>query len=209
MKSRFSAYAHRVHGCEDCALLPWAHLAALLALCLLPILSACKTGGIVNPFVAMKPDYSEVNADALRAAARDIEAAVKQGNRDFALGTYEGLNLDTDELKQAIRTRAARVQLVQDFLNSGHAYEQNNGLLNIQRTSAYKKFGTSRDRDRNALLVMGENNDRWMLYEGIVEANNYSGRSLSAIQSVFHQARVELLESGQKYQNEAGEILVK
>lgn len=180
---------------------------SFLLACVL-LAAGCKTG-VVNPFVSMRPDYTEVPVEEVKNAAMLIEAAVKSGNRDFDPATITGIRVDTEEIMQAIRTRAARQQLVDEFLNTGHAYEQNNGLLNVKRSSEYKKLGTSRDRDRQALLVMGENTDRWALYEGILEANNYSGRALSAIQNIFHEARIAQLDAGQKYQDEAGEIIAK
>lgn len=179
----------------------------LTLLLLLPV-TGCNTVNVANPFTALKPDYAELPVDSLRAAALDIERAVKEGNREFTPATAEGLKLDSPELLQAIRTRAARKELVQGFLNTGHAFEQSNGLLGILRTRDYKESGTSRDRDRNALMVMGENNDRWTLYEGILKVNHYPDRALSAVQDIFYQARVEVLDAGQKYGAE-GEVVVK
>ena len=180
---------------------------ALVVLCFTCLLPGCRT--VVNPFVAMRPDYSQVPVELLRTASLAVETAISQGNRTFDPATVSGVRLDSDEILQAIRTRAARQEMVDDFLNTGHAFEQRNGLLNIQRTSAYKRFGTSRDRDRQALLVMGENADRWAIYEGIVKLNNYPSRGLSAVQELFHEARVANLEPGQKYQGVDGQILSK
>lgn len=164
---------------------------------------------ITSTFTSIAPDYSTLPADALLDAAREIEREVKAGNRDAAVADREGIVVDTPEIRQAIRTRAARAELIQDLLNTGHAWEKNNGLIALLRTREYSKATTSRQRDRNAMLVMGENEDRWTIYEQIRKAGGLSPRSLSAIQAIFARARVELLESGQKYEDESGKLAVK
>lgn len=179
-----------------------------IAFCLAGLLlTGCATS--VNPFIRLKPDYSTVPEEAIREAALEIERSVVQGNRDAEIASRNGLVLDTPEIRQAIRTRAARAELLGQFLSSGHAYEQPSGLVSILRSREYKRFGTSRDRDRYALLVMSENNDRWVIYEGIVKASKLSPRALSAVQHAFYQARIELMAAGQKFEDESGTILIK
>ena len=95
------------------------------------------------------------------------------------------------------------------LLSSGFALEQKDGLIAILRSRDYKKATTSDDRDRNALVVMSENANRWSIYEGIVKFSNLSPKSLSAVQDAFFRARVELMESGQKYQDDEGKTVVK
>ena len=64
---------------------------------------------------------------------------------------------------QAIRARAVRYPLIDAFLETGHAWEKQNSMISILRTKEYKTFGTRRDRDRNALLVFNQNENRWTL----------------------------------------------
>jgi hypothetical protein len=154
-------------------------------------------------------DYSAVPRDALQQAADLIEKIVAEGRRDADLSDVAGITVNTPEILQAIRTRAARIDLVNAVLDSGFAYEQNNGLLCLIRNSAYKRATTSRQRDQNALMVMGENNNRWTLYEKLIEANHWPSRALGAVQDAFHRARVAQLRPGQKYQDESGNILTK
>jgi hypothetical protein len=180
--------------------------AALAILCISLFATGCRT--LTNPFGSMGPDYTQVPVEELRQAATTIESSISRGIRDFEPSAVS-VRLDSPEVLQAIRTRAARHEMVDEFLSTGHSYEQRNGLLTVLRTSEYKRFGTSRDRDRYALLVMGENGDRWALYEGIVKLNNYPSRSLSAVQQIFHEARVAQLKPGQKYQNEQGEVVLR
>ena len=59
------------------------------------------------------------------------------------------------------------------------------------------------------MLVMGENTSRWALYEGILKASDLPAKSLGALEVIFAEARIELLPPGQKYENEAGEVVVK
>jgi hypothetical protein len=154
----------------------------------------------------MKPDYAELPVDSLREVAREIEQAVHDGNREFSIADRDGVVVNTEVIQQAIRTRAARARLVAAFLETGHTQEMRNGLIEVLRTREYKKFGSSRDRDRNALVVLGENTDRWAIYEGIVDAGNFPSKSLGAVQRIFFEARLEFLADGVKYESETGEV---
>lgn len=180
------------------------------AVVVLMVVSAVLCGcGTISSFTHMAPDYSSVPADGLKSTAKDIEKAVKEGNRDLVLTNRDGLVLDKPEIVQAMRTRAARAQLVAKLLSTGFALEQKDGLISVLRSREYKKATTSDERDRNALLVMSENANRWSIYEGIVKLSNLSPRSLSAVQDAFYKARVELLVSGQKYQDDKGNAVAK
>jgi hypothetical protein len=167
------------------------------------LLCGCHT------FMQMKPNYAKMPADSVRAVAAEVEAAIRDGNREPQIADRDGIVVNTDEVKQAIRTRAIRYELIKAFLETGHAAELNNGLVNVLRSREYKKFGTSRDRSRTALLITSENGDRWAMYEGILKASNFPGKSLSAIQSIFYEERLKLLPAGLKYENESGDIVVK
>jgi hypothetical protein len=169
----------------------------------------CGCGTIPLSFGHTAPDYSRVPADALKTAAADIEKAVKDGNRELVLTNHDGLTLNTPGIGQAVRTRAARAQLVAKLLSTGFAVEQKDGLVSVLRSREYKKATTSDERDRNALLVMSENANRWSIYEGIVKSSNLPSKYLGTVQDAFFRARVELLASGQKYQDDAGKTVVK
>ncbi len=181
--------------------------AAVVLLAVITLLCGCAT--ISSSFGRMAPDYSSVPSDGLKKAAQDIEKAVKEGNRELVLVNHDGLTLDKPEIGQAVRTRAARAQLVEKLLSTGFAIEQKDGLISVLRSREYKKATTSDERDRNALLVMSENANRWSIYEGLVKLSNLPPKSLSAVQDAFYRARVELLASGQKYQDDAGKTAVK
>ena len=172
----------------------------IISLVLLAGLSGCHT------FVKMKPDYADLPVESLREVAREIEQAVHDGNREFSIADRDGILVSAEPIHQAIRTRAARAHLVAAFLESGHAWERRNGLIDVIHTPEYKKFGTSRDRDRDALVVLGENTDRWAIYEGIIDAGNFPGKSLGAIQRIFFEARLEALSDGTKYETESGDV---
>lgn len=172
----------------------------IISIVLVTGLCGCHT------FVKMKPDYAELPVESLRDVAREIEVTVRDGNRDFSIADRDGIVVNTDVIQQAIRTRAARAHLVAAFLETGHAWERRNGLIDVLRTREYKKFGTSRDRDRNALMVYGENTDRWAIYEGIIDAGHFPAKSLGAVQRIFFEARLECLDDGTKYESESGEI---
>lgn len=178
-------------------------------LALAAVISICGCNSIAGSFVRLKPDYSTLPADSLRAVARQIETNVQQGNRDEQVRGAEGVSVASDEIAQAIRTRIARAELVREFRASGHAWERRDGLLWVIPSGEYKRAGTKRDRDRNALLLNGENGSRWSLYEGLIEVNNWPPNALSAVQEIFAEARFEVLESGDKYEDASGQVAVK
>ena len=166
-------------------------------------LSGCST------FMRIAPDYKDMPVDEIKAVAAEIEKAVHDKVREPDIKNHGQVVVETAEVKQAIRTRAARAHLVEGFLGTGHLMLSNNGLVSILRTSDYKHFGTSRDRDRNAQLVLGENGDRWALYEGIVKASNLSPKSLPAIQHIFFEAQLEVLPDGTRFEDEHGKVAYK
>lgn len=169
-------------------------------------ISSC---GTIRSFVHVAPDYSALPQEELMKTAQYIEEKIWAGEREPDLSKNTGINLDTPQIKQAIRTRAVRQELIKDLLDKGFVYEQNGGLIAIQRNNAYKRSTTRQQRDKNALVVMGENSDRWALYEGILKANNYPPKSLSAIQDTFYRARIQCLQQGHKYQTPNGKIIQK
>ncbi len=145
----------------------------------------------------------------MKAVALEIEQAVQKGERQPDIADRAGIVLSTDAIKQAIRTRSARSEILNEFLSSGYAMEDRNGLVSVLRGKDYKKNSTGRQRDRDALLVMSENSSRWAIYEGIREASKLPSGSLSAIQAIFHEARVQCMKQGQKYQDDAGNVQSK
>lgn len=149
------------------------------------------------------PDFQEFPEAAVRAIAADIERQVTEANREPSLAAPDGLIVDTPRIRQAVRTRAARVELVKAMLDSGHAWERENGRVWIIRTKEYKAATTSRQRDIDAIMVNGENMDRWAIYEGIIDANRLGNGALNDIEKIFFEARVQHMEPGQKY--EAGD----
>ena len=179
----------------------WIVFAALLSL------FGCRT--FVAPFAAMRPDYDEVPTEPLRAVALDIEKAVRAGDRTPDIEDRGGIVVNTDEVLQAIRTRAARAELVNRFRETGHACEHRDGLLWIIRSAEYKKSGNRRKRDLDARLVIWENEDRRAIYTGILKASGLPRTARGAVQEIFHGARVQCLPPGQKYENEAGDVVRK
>jgi len=162
-----------------------------------------------HTFMKVRPDYTEVPVEELKQAALEIERQVSEGNREPVLTNRGAVIVDTDEIRQSVRTRAARSHLIKAFLQTGHACEMKNGTIAVLRTREYKKLGTSRDRDRNALLVLGENADRWAIYEGIVKASKFRPKSLPAVQRIFYEARLEYLEDGAKFEDDSGNVAYK
>lgn len=171
------------------------------------VVAGCQS--VPNPFVHMTPDYSEVPTEQVEAVAAEIEAAVASGNRDFSLSDRDGLIVADERVIQGVRTRIARSELIGEFLDSGHAWERSNGLVAILRTREYKKAKRRREKDRDALLIVSENQDRWAIYEGLVNANNLSPRALSAIQEIFYKARIPLLDEGNAYEDLSGNLVRK
>ena len=175
-------------------------------LVLICVAGAIGTGcqSVANPFVYMKPDYSDLPVDALQALAVEIETAVQEGNRNAEIADRDGLVLN-ESVRQAIRTRAARSELLNQFRSAGYGLELRKGLIEIVRNKSYREQTTSKERDRNAILVMSENEDRWTIYEGIRDASNLPPRTLSAIQETFYKARVQAMPAGQLTEDAAGQ----
>lgn len=170
---------------------------SLLLIAAMSLLAGCAA---TNAFVRMTPDYTDLPVEDVKAVARSIEAIVAEGSETFTIESAGGIQTDTPEILQAVRTRAIRKPLITEFLDGGFGIEEANGLIAIQRGSAYKKATTSGQRDREALLVMSENNNRWTIYEGLLKANNWPPSALSAIQSIFFEARIAHLADGQQHE---------
>ncbi|NUM52104.1 MAG: hypothetical protein HUU46_00525 [Candidatus Hydrogenedentes bacterium] len=177
------------------------HLAFAVAIAM------CLTG--CHTFMRVAPDYADLPVDDVKAVAAEIEQAIHNKERQPDIKNRGAVVVETDAIKQAIRTRAARAHLIEAFLETGHLMEANNGLVSILRTREYKHFGSSRDRDRNAQLVLGENADRWALYEGILKASNFSPKSLPAVQRIFFEAHLAVLPDGSKFEDESGNVAYK
>ncbi len=173
------------------------------------VMLAAGCQSVVGTVAHVKPDYSELPAEAVRAAAEQIERDVIAGRRDADLPAVQGLSLDSAAVKQAVRTRAARAELVNQLLDAGYAWEKGNGHIYLRPNGAYKKATTRQQRDRNAMIVAGETNDRWAIYEGIMEANHLSPGALSAVQKLFFEARTQVMRDGQQYEAASGEVAVK
>lgn len=184
---------------------PLVALSVGLVLC--GMLGGCSL--VPRPLVSHRVDYSGLQEADLRDAAEAVETAVKAGNRDFTPENRGEIVLDTPEIVQAVRTRAARAELVEKLLATGFAVEQRNGLISLVRGSEYKKATTSRERDKNALVVMSENANRWTIYEGVLNASNLKSKALGAIQDAFYQARVAQLSPGAKYEDGEGNEVTK
>lgn len=171
------------------------------------VLAGCAAPRMIIPSAA--GPTQDVPEPALRELAGQIEAAVARGERDHGITDYQGIVVSTPEIHQAIRTRAARREVLDEFLNTGHAWERPDGLVHVIRSREYKQAGTRNSRDRDALIVISENRDRWTLYEGLIEANNYPRNALDQIRRIFYEARLDYLEAGQKYETLDGQTAVK
>jgi len=175
-------------------------IAVALTMC---VLAGCST--LRN----IAPDFSTLPESSMKQVAMEIESAIQRGDRQPQIADRDGIVVNTEDIMQAIRTRAARAEIVNAFRDSGFGRERRNGLIDVGTGSEYQKATTFRKRDTNALLVDGENTNRWTIYEGILKASNFSRKALPAIQRIFHEARVQVMREGQLYENEAGDFVRK
>lgn len=166
-------------------------------------------GHISVPFVHMKPKLAGAPEEAVRALARDVEQAILEGNREAQIPDREGLSVNTPIIMQAIRMRAIRSQALGAFLDTGFAYEKPNGLVYILTNKDYKKATDRKQRNRHALIVSNETENRWTLYEELVKTSALKARSRSAVQQIFYEARMELMPPGRKYEDLEGVIVTK
>ncbi len=170
---------------------------ALAALAVVAMLAGCaQMGTVVGGF---RPDLDTVPEDAVREAARQIEEAVQQGAAEVNLAEANGVVLDTERIRQAVRTRALRSEAINEFRDTGFGVEDDNGLLYVERGRLYSNATTRRERDRNAMLVMSENNDRWAIYEDIVRANGLPSGAKDAVRYIFFEERIRLMPEGQPH----------
>lgn len=146
-----------------------------------------------SSFVRMAPDYSAVPQESLAAVALEIEEAVWRGDRAPIIQDRPDVIINTPELMQAIKTRALRHEIVEELRQNNFLAENEAGLIVAVRTQENKSATTRRERDRHALIVMSENENRWQLYEGLLKANNWSRKALSAVQATFAQARQQVM----------------
>jgi hypothetical protein len=175
------------------------------------IFTSCNSLSQVRPsrLDGLKPDYTEVPEESLRAAAMEIERAVQRGDREPQLSDREGLVLSAERIRHAISTRAARAQLVNELLEKGHAWERRNGHLYLLNSKEYAKTVERPQKRIDALVVTEEAGSRWAIYEGLMEENNYSRKAMEAVQVIFHEARLAVMDEGYLYENEAGEMVAK
>lgn len=159
--------------------------------------------GITTRSATQLDDFPQ---DALRLIASEIERAVLEGNRDASFADSAEVIINDPAILLAIRTRAARSELVLDFLRTGHAWERQDGRIWILHSKEYRKDGNARAKDRDAVVVMSENKNRWTLYEGIIQQNGWSPRTLPAVEKVFFDERLKLLTHGIKYETDEGDV---
>lgn len=162
---------------------------------------------VSNPFWHTKASYTHLNKEVLRTVADEIEKAVKEGNKEPKIADRDGIVVNTPEILQLLRTRALRSQLVDEYRASGCACEKRDGLLYMLNSKEYRKTFKARARKHHEVLVIYENQDRWALYQGILQASKLPGGSLSAIQETFADARAAILGPGQKYVDDKGKTV--
>ncbi|PCJ63990.1 MAG: hypothetical protein COA73_04680 [Candidatus Hydrogenedentota bacterium] len=168
------------------------------------IIFLCSCASVQSTVLRANPDYNELPVDSVSQAALNVEQGIKDGKRELPLESINGFILDTPEVKQALRSRAARSELIQDILTRGHAVEKRNGKISIIRSSAYKKSTSSKMRDRDALFIIMENRDRVIMYQSLTDANKLSPAARSALEVIFQRARVDQMEPGQLYDDAEG-----
>lgn len=169
------------------------------------LLCACSTVSSVTSSIITPQNRTDLPEAELRTLAHEIEKAVSEKTTEPSIPNGETLRINDPRIIQSIRTRALRFSLLGEFRNSGHCWERRNGRLWIIRTSAYRDSTTSQQRNRDAFLVYSENEDRWRLYETIIESNDLRSNSLATIEKIFFEARLEFMQLGQLYENSQGD----
>lgn len=178
----------------------------VIGLSLVTLAVSCSTvRSVTSSVTGSSRDYSDIPESEIRALAREIESAIASGNREPELANTESFRIDDPRIAQAIRSRAARFELIDDFRSQGFSWERRNGRLWIRKSRAYSDASTSTERNRDAFLVYSENDDRWRLYESLLDINDMNNSKLGAIEEIFFEARLEFMKPGQLYENSEGE----
>lgn len=169
---------------------------------------AAVTGCVTVPGVRseLRPDFDAVPEQALRQAALEIEQAVLAADEDYVPQDRDDLVLDTELIRQTVRTRALRGERVNELRDTPWAYEQRSGVLRLRRGRDYRNATTREQRRQHAALVYRENDSRWTLYEAIQKANDLDSRGYDAIRLAFFEARVEAMPPGQQYEGPDGDL---
>jgi len=184
----------------------------LVAFCvLLALLATAGCSSFDNPLWRSKADYTEVPAEVLHDLALEIEQIVMNGDHGVQVKGRDGVELADPLIKQAIRSRTMRYKLLVPIYEEGYICEKPNGHLYLYDILAkeYRKSRTRREKNRDALIVSNETNDRRRLYMAIIEANNYKARARTAVEEIFYKARISILPDGYKYENMDGELHIK
>ena len=174
------------------------------------LLCACSTiRSVTSSITPASRNYADLPVEELREVAREIERSVFEQVTEPRLTSSGTLRVDDPRIVQSIRTRSLRYSILDAFRSRGHSWERRNGRLWIIRSSAYRDSTTSQQRNRDAFLVYSENEDRWRLYEAIIDANDLRNDTLQAIEEVFFEARLEFMGQGQLYENSQGDPVAK
>jgi len=170
------------------------------------IIAAAGCASVPGVRTQLSPDFEAVPEQAIRQAALEIEQAVLDGDEDYVPQDREDLILDTERIRQTIRTRALRGQRVNELRDTPWAYEKRSSVLALRRGGDYRNETTRAQRRQHAALVYRENDSRWTLYEAIRDANNLDSSGYDAVRLAFLEARLELMPPGQQYEGPDGEL---
>ncbi|MFP4171909.1 MAG: hypothetical protein ACLFV4_03255 [Candidatus Hydrogenedentota bacterium] len=171
--------------------------------CVLALMGCVTVPGVGSE---LRPDFDAVPEQTLRQAAREIEEAVLAADEDYVPQARDDLMLDTELIRQTVRTRVLRGERVNELRDTPWAYEQRSGVLALRRGRDYRNETTPEQRRQHAALVYRENDSRWTLYEAIRESNDLGARGYDAIRLAFFEARVEAMPTGQLYEGPDGEL---
>ena len=179
-----------------------------MMLCRMVLLAAATLvlgcGTLSKPLASFTPGLTPLPEAELRSVAAAIERSVRLGDPGAAVREAPGVSVKSPLLLQALRTRTLRHPRVTELLRQGHVYELRNGLIKIKTSRAYSKATTRQGRDQNAVLVQRENEDRWSIYEALIEENTWPGRSMDAVRAIFFEVRVDAMVPGEYYESGDG-----
>lgn len=104
----------------------------------------------------------------------------------------------TPQVQTAISNRQARYDALQNLKGQGAVGENNQGYLAVLN-------GASGAAD----LVSGENQDRRIIYQAIVDQNALGGSGLSIVEAVFAEVQRDKSRTGDMIQLPSGEWIKK
>lgn len=125
---------------------------------------------------------------------------------DAAYGQMQ-IKFMTPDVEKAINNRGARLDRLEELMESGCIGENNSGYVEYRPCPDCEKDATLIEEAKKN--IRDENNDRRTIYQTIVEQNNLGSDKLSVVEKVFSQEQRKNAPQGSYIQQDDGTWIKK